>query len=365
MTLVACATGPAAWAAMPLALTLAWAADRYLGEPPTAWHPVVWIGRVLGPLGARLKRLPPAWAFVTGALAWCGCACGLFAAAWAAQAVLLDRLGLFAAPVLALLLKPMFAWRMLHDEVRAVERSFETGGAGSGLQQARQQLARLVSRDVSSLGEADVREAAIETLAENLNDSVVAPLFWFVLFGLPGAAVYRFANTADAMWGYRGEWEWAGKFAARADDALSWLPARLTALLLLMSFSGGATTSSVRTTSTPTAVPPPTFSVRTGGDGSRNRKTRAGRCWRDLLRLWPMARLTPSPNGGWPMGAMALRLGVRLGKPGVYLLNADGGAPTAAHLRRALWHARQAAGGSAVVAAMASAGGACARMAGG
>ncbi len=84
-----------------------------------------------------------------------------------------------------------------------------------------------------------MRESAIESLAENLNDSVVAPIFWFVLFGLPGAALYRFANTADAMWGYRGlrhgvNWEWAGKWAARADDVLSWLPARLTALLLVL-----------------------------------------------------------------------------------------------------------------------------------
>jgi adenosylcobinamide-phosphate synthase len=79
-----------------------------------------------------------------------------------------------------------------------------------------------------------VRESAIESLAENLNDSVVAPLFWFALLGLPGAALYRFANTADAMWGYPGMrggryWQWAGKWAARADDVLSWVPARITA----------------------------------------------------------------------------------------------------------------------------------------
>ena len=96
---------------------------------------------------------------------------------------------------------------------------------------------------MTALSEAQVRESAIETLAENLNDSVVAPLFWFVLLGLPGAALYRFANTADAMWGYRGvyqgqNWEWAGKWAARADDVLSWLPARLTALLLVMAAGG-------------------------------------------------------------------------------------------------------------------------------
>jgi adenosylcobinamide-phosphate synthase len=120
-----------------------------------------------------------------------------------------------------------------------------------------------------------------------------------VLLGLPGAAVYRFANTADAMWGYLGlrngrDWTWAGKWAARADDALSWLPARITALLL----HGLA---------------------RTPG-------------WRMLQRE---ARRTPSPNSGWPMAAMALRLGVRLGKPGVYVLNADGRLPRSEDTRHA------------------------------
>jgi adenosylcobinamide-phosphate synthase len=165
-----------------------------------------------------------------------------------------------------------------------------------------------VSRDVATLGAAEVRESAIESLAENLNDSVVAPLFWFVLLGLPGAAVYRFANTADAMWGYLGarngrDWTWAGKWAARADDALSWLPARLTALLLHGHFAGRAALSTLRRE----------------------------------------ARRTPSPNSGWPMAAMALGLGVRLGKPGVYALNATAPSPCADDVPRAV-----RAGGDAV-----------------
>jgi len=134
-------------------------------------------------------------------------------------------------------------------------------------------------------------------VAENLNDSLVAPLFWYALFGLPGAAVYRFANTLDAMWGYRGAWEWAGKWSARADDVLSWIPARLTALLLM-----------------PTSG------------------------------LLEQARRTPSPNGGWTMGAMALRLGVRLRKPGVYSLNSEAPSPQAEHLQRALVLASRVAG---------------------
>ena len=147
-----------------------------------------------------------------------------------------------------------------------------------------------------------MRESAIETLAENLNDSVVAPLFWFVCWGLPGAAVYRFANTADAMWGYPGvyqgqNWAWAGKWAARADDVLSWLPARLTALALLL--------------------------------------LGAGQC-RVLSELRQQARQTPSPNSGWPMAAMALALNVALHKPGVYALNPQGRSPAAHDTHRAL-----------------------------
>ena len=160
------------------------------------------------------------------------------------------------------------------------------------------------------MDEPALRESAIETLAENLNDSVVAPLFWYALGGLPGAVLYRFANTTDAMWGYRGQWEWAGKWAARADDLLSWLPARITAVLLL---------------------PMP-------------------RAWRELRA---QAASTPSPNGGWPMGAMALRLGVCLAKPGAYRLNEEAPAPRAEHTAQALRLGARAASIGVVLAALA------------
>jgi adenosylcobinamide-phosphate synthase len=199
-----------------------------------------------------------------------------------------------AAPLMAALLKPLFAWRMLHDEVLAVDAAL-----AQSVVAGRERLAYLVSRDVSALSPGEVRESAIESLAENLSDSVVAPLFWFVLLGLPGAALYRFANTADAMWGYPGTrggrfWQWAGKWAARADDVLSWLPARLTAGLL----------------------------------AAANKGLR----WRQLALE---ARKTPSPNSGWPMAAVALALGVRLAKPGVYVLNPAGREPGPLDTRRA------------------------------
>jgi adenosylcobinamide-phosphate synthase len=289
---------------LTLALPLAWALDARLGEPRNAWHPVAWLGSLLGPLGRALAARAPAAAFVGGALAWCGLAAGVVAMAWWLQASLAAHLPQYAAaPLLALLLKPAFAWRMLRDEAASVERALQAEGLGA----ARARLARLVSRDVQAMDAALLRETTIETLAENLNDSVVAPLFWTVLLGLPGAWLYRFANTADAMWGYRGRYEWAGKWAARADDLLSWLPARLTGLWL----------------------------------------------HRDLAALRAQACRTASPNGGWPMGAMALRLGVRLSKPGVYVLNPGGRAPDTADLARALaaaGHTAWAAAGAATVA---------------
>ena len=285
----------AVWIGVPL---LALAVDWWLGEPPAAWHPVVWMGRALQWWGDRLAPTAPVAddlkAFWRSALVWLALAAIVLVVAWGAQHLVLMLHGFVAAALLALLLKPLLAWRMLHDEVLAVEVAL-----GQSLPAGRAQLARLVSRDVSALTAVQVRESAIESLAENLNDSVVAPLFWFALLGLPGAALYRFANTADAMWGYPGMrggryWQWAGKWAARADDVLSWVPARITALLLAVVARG---------------LP---FST-----------------------LARQARKTPSPNSGWPMAAMALALDVRLTKPGVYQLHAQGRAPGAPDVARA------------------------------
>jgi len=292
---------------LPLAMLVALLVDRLAGEPPTWMHPVVGMGRYLGLF--KLTKLPPALAFIAGTLAWLvGAALVGFIALWLEGWVLIavqpwsSPLRLAGAAVLiGLLLKPLLAWRMLADEAMAVEAAL-----GESLEAGRARLSRLVSRDTAALTETEVREAAIETLAENLNDSVVAPLFWFAILGLPGAAIYRFANTADAMWGYRDEREWCGKWAARADDLLSWLPARLTALMLM----------------------PPS-----------------------LPALAREARRTPSPNSGWPMAAMALRLNLSLGKSGVYRLNPAGLAPGVNHLLAARALAAQALGFATLILA--------------
>lgn len=273
------------WGAMALLMAV-WL-DRLVGEPPARIHPVVWMGEALRWWGERLAPLSPRAAdwkcFWAAALVWCALAAMVFVIFWGLQRAAMQLHWVLAAAAMALLLKPLFAWRMLCDEVLAVEDAL-----ARSLPEGRERLARLVSRDVSQLSALQVRESAIESLAENLNDSVVAPLFWFALLGLPGAALYRMANTADAMWGYPGMrggryWQWAGKWAARADDVLSWVPARITALLLAVVARG---------------LP---FST-----------------------LARQARKTPSPNSGWPMAAMALALNVRLAKPGVYTLHSKG-----------------------------------------
>ena len=278
------------------AVLIALAVDALWGEPPARVHPVVWMGRALGACGARLApqqaRDRDLKAFWLSAGVWIALAAIVYIASWGIQTLALRHLPPWAAAVLVgLLLKPLLAWRMLRREVLAVQAAL-----AQSLPAGRDRLSWLVSRDTAQLDAFQVRESAIETLAENLCDSVIAPLLWFAVLGLPGAALYRFANTADAMWGYPGwrgqgaarrHWLWAGKWAARADDVLSWLPARLTAALLWL--AGGRRVS--------------------------------------LAQLRRDARGTPSPNGGWPMGVMAQLLGVRLGKPGVYVLHPAGAPP--------------------------------------
>ena len=297
---------------MGLLLLMALWIDSRWGEPRAALHPVVWMGKYLEACGRVTAQREPWLAFVLGVLAWIVGAGLVGTLAYGFQALVfseIDRLlvastgaksgvhywGLLwlsvALAIYAVLLKSMLSWRMLKAETAAVETALQ-----QFLQAGRDRLSWLVSRDTTHLSESEVRESAIESLAENLNDSVVAPIFWFVLLGLPGAVVYRFANTADAMWGYRSpRWEWAGKWAARADDVLSWLPARLTALVL--------------------------FAV------AWVMTARSQRSALSFVAVVVEARKTPSPNSGWPMATMALALGVSLRKPGVYTLNPCGRNP--------------------------------------
>ena len=136
---------------LALALPLAFAIDRAWGEPRDRWHPVAWFGVVLRPIGRSLRRQTPALALAGGALVWLLACAAIVGAAWAVQRALLRQPAWLAVPALALLLKPGFAWRMLRDEVAAVEAALTR----DGVEAARARLARLVSRDVE-IGRAHV-----------------------------------------------------------------------------------------------------------------------------------------------------------------------------------------------------------------
>ncbi len=262
-------------------LALAIAIDRAAGDPPTRLHPV----GALGTIARGLEALAPQGADARRAY-------GLGAAlalplAGALGASLLPRLlgvrpGAARTVADAGLLSLAFALRTLLERVREVEDALRH----DDLDEARALLARhLVSRDVSGLGAGGIAAATIESLAENLSDSVIASWLWYALGGLPAAWAYRAANTLDALWGYRDErYRDLGEAAARADDVLNLIPARLTALAICAA-------------------------AARQGAGPR------------ALRQWRLdADRTESPNAGHPMAAMAGALGVRLGKRGVYTL---------------------------------------------
>lgn len=251
--------------------------DAALGDPRMMPHPVRWMGRAAAALEGALRRpgQSPRAALAAGALLVLLVTGGAGAAAWLAVE-LAGRAGP-AARVAAegLLLWSSVAARGLAEAGMAVYRPLARGD----LEAARQALGLVVSRDTAALGEADLARGAVETVAENTVDAVLAPLFYFVLGGAPLALVYRAANTLDAMFGYRNErYLYFGRAAARLDDALNFLPARLGGLLL--------------------AAAAALLGLDAAGAGRAVRR---------------YARLHPSPNSGVPEAAVAGALGIRLG----------------------------------------------------
>ena len=196
-----------------------------------------------------------------------------------------------------MLLKTTFSVRMLHRVAADIGRILTAGDVAA----ARRQMSALVSRDTSELTAGQMAAGAIESVAENITDSIVGPLLAFALFGLPGAVAYRAVNTLDSMVGYRGRYEYLGKASARVDDLVNLIPARLAALLLWLA----------------TVTMP-------GMAG--------GRAWRIMLAH---RGRTESPNAGWTMAAMAGGLGVTLEKVGHYRLGDPAPEPEAHHIGRA------------------------------
>ena len=244
--------------------------DAAFGEPKALWqrwpHPAVLMGRAVGLLDRRWNRGPARRLKGVAAMACLGLAA--MALGMALQA--LPDGGVIEALVVAILL----AQRSLVDHVAAVAR-----GLRDGLPEGRRQVARIVGRDTAAMDAPAIARAAIESAAENLSDGVIAPLVWYLIGGLPGLLLYKITNTADSMIGHRTpRHEAFGWAAARLDDLLNLIPARLTALLLMLAHG----------------------------------RVEAGPV------IWRDAPLHRSPNAGWPEAAMAVVLGISLSGPRSY-----------------------------------------------
>lgn len=271
-------------------LALAIGIDLLLGEPPTRCHPVGWVGHLISVLEARAPARPPAVQLVYGAamVAFTVAVTGGLCFALLSEVAGWNR-GVYVLCA-ALVMKSTFSIRELRRAAGRVKWRL----LADDLPGARGELRALVSRDTTNLGRSHLAAAAVESVAENTVDSFIAPAFFFLVFATAGALgpaaafSYRVVNTFDSMIGYHGRYEYLGKAAARCDDLLNWLPARIGALCVLAS-----------------AV--------VLGD-ARN-------AWRVL---WRDHGRTESPNAGWAMSAAAGALHVTLEKVGHYRL---GGGP--------------------------------------
>lgn len=288
----------------PAAMLAALAIDAAFGWPAPLFqrigHPVTWIGKLISVLDESANRGGPAWRRLAG-VATALLVIGLSAGAGGIVQSLLPGgwSGMFLAGVLAW---PLVAARALHEHVAAVAAPLACGDLAG----ARKAVSMIVGRDPERLDAAGIARAALESLAENASDGVIAPLFWGALFGLPGIAAYKAINTLDSMIGHRTpRHEAFGWASARIDDLANLIPARLTGLLFALVSARPATA---------------------------------------LACMWRDASHHRSPNAGWPEAAMAGALGLRLSGPRAYAcrvanepwVNEHGDDPDAPAMRRAL-----------------------------
>ena len=284
----------------PFSLLIGWLLDLFFGDPQKLPHPIVWFGKMIAACEHQYNK--GTHRKLKGALIAIGLILFVFATTWMLRKIL----GIFALfifdgtreqvyqiPILlyifdALAIFYCLAGTTLIREVRevflALDRSLEEG---------RKQVARIVGRDTSELSAQEVRTAALETLAENLSDGVIAPLFWLAILGTPGMLAYKMVNTLDSMIGYKTErYRDFGCWAAHIDDIANYIPARLTALLMLLA-----------------GIFIPLLSRR-GADrrGGLNR----------LKFVRKYGRCHASPNSGYPEAALAAILDCRFGGPHYY-----------------------------------------------
>ena len=284
----------------PISLLIGWLLDLLFGDPQKLPHPVVWFGKMIAACEHQYNK--GTHRKLKGALISIGLILFVFAITWMFRKIL----GIFALfifdgtreqvyqiPILlyifdALAIFYCLAGTTLIREVRevflALDRSLEEG---------RKQVARIVGRDTSELSAQEVRTAALETLAENLSDGVIAPLFWLAILGTPGMLAYKMVNTLDSMIGYKTErYRDFGCWAAHIDDIANYIPARLTAILMLLA-----------------GIFIPLLSRR-GAD------RRGGLSTLRFVRKY--ARNHASPNSGYPESALAAILDCRFGGPHYY-----------------------------------------------
>ena len=264
-----------------LILLLAIIIDLALGEPPRLIHPVVWMGKMASLLekGNIIQSRAVQFLYGTGMVL---IIMGVFITPAYFLLLYLKSASTAAYVIVgAVLLKTAFSLRELRQTALSIRRLLME----EKLDEACFELRSLVSRDTQGLPKPLLVSATVESVAESTNDSFIAPLFYFLLLGVPGAIAYRVVNTLDAMVGYHGKYEYLGKFASRLDDILNFIPARLTALLLVLA----------------------AFLSRRDGRAS----------WRTALSEHAK---TESPNAGWTISAVAGALNVQLEKVGHYKL---------------------------------------------
>ena len=260
------------WMLAILPLLIGWLLDLLIGDPQWLPHPVVWFGKAIAACEHKLNRGHHRNA--KGAVVAICLIALVFALTWLVRYWLLPLssylLLLFDAVIIFYCLAGTTLIREVREVFYALDRSLEEG---------RQQVARIVGRDTTELSAQEVRTAALETLAENLSDGVIAPLFWFALLGTPGMLAYKMVNTLDSMIGYKTErYKDFGCWAAHIDDVANYLPARLTALLMILA------------------------------SGKLNL----------LAFVWKNGPRHASPNSGYPEAALAGILNCRFGGPHYY-----------------------------------------------
>ena len=280
----------------PLSLLIGWLLDLMVGDPQRLPHPVVWFGKMIAACERKLNRGTNRK--LKGALTAFGLILFVFVFTWMLRKVL----GCFALYLFdAIAIFYCLAGTTLIREVRAVFLALDRS-----LDEGRRQVARIVGRDTSELSAQEVRTAALETLAENLSDGVIAPLFWLAILGTPGMLAYKMVNTLDSMIGYKTDrYRAFGCWAAHIDDIANYIPARLTAFLMVL---------------------PRLVTINTHGgskflrpSGSKRTKFERFTFHSSLFTfVRTNGRCHASPNSGYPEAALAAILDCRFGGPHYY-----------------------------------------------